>query len=62
MLFFNFSFFNFDDFVTAFAKKVMKKPPAFMVGIKRSNKLIPSYKDLSSRNFWQWNNSPLKKF
>ena len=46
-----FSFFDFDDFPTAFAKNHIKRPPVFMIDIKSSCKLILSHKDLRSRNF-----------
>ena len=33
-----------------------------MMDIKSSYKLLLSHKDLRSRNFWQWNDDPLKIF
>ena len=56
-LLFYFSFFDFDDFLTAFAKNLMKRSPIFMTDIS-SFKLLLSHKDLRSRNFWQWNDGP----
>ena len=61
-LLFYFSFFDFDGFLTAFAKYLMKRPPVFMIDIKSSYKLLLSRKDLRSRNFWQWNDGPLNIF
>ena len=51
MLLFYFSFFDFENFLTAFAKNLMKRPPAFIVEIKSSYKLLLSQKGLRSRNF-----------
>ena len=62
MLLFYFSFFDFENFLTAFAKNLMKRPPAFIVEIKSSYKLLLSQKGLRSRNFWQWNEGPLNIF
>ena len=59
---FYFSFFDFDNILTAFGKDLMKKPPVFMIDIKSSYKLLLSYKDLRSRNFWQWKDGPLNIF
>ena len=53
--FFIFRFINFDDFLTAFVKNLMKRPSVFMIDIKSSYKLLLSHKDLRSRNIWQWN-------
>ena len=50
---FYFSFFDFADFLTAFAKNLMKRPPVFMIDIKSLYKLLLSRNDLRSRNFWQ---------
>ena len=61
-LVFYFSFFNFDDFQTAFAKNLMKKWHVFITDIKSSYKFLLSHKDLRSRNFWQWNDGPLNFF
>ena len=46
-----FIFHFFDDFLTAFAKKLMKKPPVFMIYFKSSYKILLSYKDLRSKNY-----------
>ena len=62
MLLFYFSFFDFANFLTAFAKNLMKRPPVFIIDIKSSYKLLLSRKDLRSRNFWQWNDGPLNIF
>ena len=62
MLLFYFSFVDFDHFLTAFAKNLMKRPPIFIIDIKISYKLLLSQKDLRSRNFWQWNDGPLNIF
>ena len=51
MLLFYFSFLDFDDFVTAFAKNFMKRPPVFMIDVKSLYKLLLSHKNLRSRNF-----------
>ena len=51
-----FSFFHFDDFLTTFAKDLMKKPTIFITNIKSTQNFLHFYKDLRSRNFWQWNN------
>ena len=59
-LVFYFSFFDFDDFPTAFAKSLMKKPSVFITDIKSSYKFLLSHKDLRSRNFWQWNDGTVK--
>ena len=59
---FYFSFFDFDNILTAFGKNLMKKPPVFMIDIKSSYKLLLSYKDLRSKNFWQWKDGPLNIF
>ena len=40
----------------------MKTAPVYMMDIKSSYKLLLSHKDLRSRNFWQWNDGPLKIF
>ena len=61
-LVFYFSFFNFDDFLTTFAKNHMKKWHVFITDIKSSNKFLLSHKHLESRNSWQWNEGPLKFF
>ena len=61
-LVFYFSFFNFDDFLTTFAKNLMKKWYVFITDIKSSYKFLLSHKDLKSRNFWQWNGGPLNFF
>ena len=45
-LVFYFSFFNFDDFLTTFAKNLMKKWYVFTAGIKSSYKFLLSHKDL----------------
>ena len=55
-------FFIFFNFLTTFAKNLMKRPPAFIVDIKSSYKLLLSQKGLRSRNFWQWNDGPLNIF
>ena len=47
--------FNFDDFLTAIVKNLMKRPSVFMIYIKSLYKLLLSHKDLRSRNIWQWN-------
>ena len=60
--FFCFSYFHFDDFLATFTKILMKKPPVFTTYIKSSFKLLLSHQNLRSRNFWQWNDSPLKIF
>ena len=57
-----FSFFDFDNFLTAFSKNLMKKPPVFMIDIKSSYKLLLSHKHLRYRNFWQWNDGCFKFF
>ena len=54
--------FDFDDFLTAFAKNLMSRPPVFMIDIKSFYKLLLFHKDLKSRNFWQWNSGPLNIF
>ena len=54
------SFFHFGDFLTAFDKDLVKKPPVFITNIKNAHNLLHFYKDWKSRNFWQWNNGPLK--
>ena len=46
-----FSLFDFDDFLTAFAKNHIKRPPVFVIDIKSSYKLLLSHKYLRSRNF-----------
>ena len=61
-LVFYFSFFNFEDFQTAFAKNLMKKWHVFITDIKSSYKFLLSHKDLRSRNFSQWNDGPLNFF
>ena len=61
-LLFYFSFFDFDGFLTAFAKYLMKRPPVFMIDVKSSYKLLLSHIDLTSRNFWRWNGGPLNIF
>ena len=61
-LLFYFSFFDFDDFLTPFAKNLMKRPPVYMINIKSSYRLLLSHKDLRSRNLWQWNSGPLNIF
>ena len=48
--FFIFHSIDFDSFLTAFAKNLMKRPPAFMIDIKSLYKLLLSHKDLRSRN------------
>ena len=48
--FFIFHLIDFDDFLTAFAKNLMKRPSVFMIDIKSSYKLLLSHKDLRSRN------------
>ena len=60
--FFIFHFIDFDDFLTTFAKNLMKRPPAFMIDIKSLYKLLLSHKDLRSRNIWQWNDGLLNIF
>ena len=60
--FFIFHFLIFDDFVTAFAKNLMKRPPVFMSHIKRLYKLLLSHKGLESANFGQWNDGLLNVF
>ena len=50
--FFIFHVLIFDDFVIAFAKNLMKRPPVFMSHIKRLYKLL-SHKGLESANFGQ---------
>ena len=50
-LLFYFSFFDFDDFLTVFAKNLMKRTPAFIIDIKCSYKLLLSHKDLMSKIF-----------
>ena len=61
-LLFYFSFFDFDGFLTTFAKYLMKRPPVFMIDVKSSYKLLLSHIDLTSRNFWRWNGGPLNIF
>ena len=61
-LLFYFLLFDFDKFLTAFAKNLMKRPPVFMIDIKSWFKLLLSDKYLRSRNFWQWNDDPLNIF
>ena len=39
-----------------------KKSPVFITNIKSSHNFLHFYRDLRSRNFWQWNESPLKIF
>ena len=61
MLVFCFSIFHFDEFLTTFAKDLIKKNPlVFITNIKINHKFLHFHKDLSSRNFWQWNDGPLK--
>ena len=60
MLVFYFSFNHFDDFLTTFAKDLMKKPPVLITNIK-SSFIINLYKDLRSSNettvfFKKWKN------
>ena len=57
-LLFYFSFYDFDGFLTAFAKNLMKRPPIFMIDIS-SFELLLSHKGLRSRDFWQWSNDLL---
>ena len=59
VLIFYFSFFDFDNFLTAFAEN-LKRPPIFMINMKSWYKLLLSCRDLRSRNFWQWSNGPSK--
>ena len=47
-----FFIFDFDAFLTAFVKNLMKRPPVFMIDIKSSYKLLLSHKNLRSRNFY----------
>ena len=54
-LFFCFSFFHFDDFVTTFPKDFMKKQTIFVTNIKSTHNFLHFQKDLRSKNFWQWN-------
>ena len=54
-----FSFFDFNDILTSFAKNLMEKWHVFITNIKSSYKFLLSHKDLRSRNFWQWNDGPL---
>ena len=62
MSLFYFSFFDFDDFLTIFAKNFMKRSSVFMIDIKSLYKLLLFHKYLRSRNFWQWNDDPLNIF
>ena len=51
MLVFYFSFNHFDDFLTTFAKDLMKKPPVLIAKfIHKSSFIINLYKDLRSSN------------
>ena len=59
-LVFCFSFFHFDDFLTTFAKDLIKKPPVFVTNTKSTHNLLHFHKDLRSRNFWQWSDGSLK--
>ena len=43
-----------------FCKDLTKKPPVFITNTKTFQNFLDFYKDLRSRNFWQWNDSPLK--
>ena len=43
-------------------KNLMRRPPIYIMHVKSSYKLLLSHKDLRSRNFWQWNDSPLNIF
>ena len=52
-LVFCFSFFHFDDFLTTFAKYLIKKPPVFKTNIKSTHNFLHFHKDLGSRNFWK---------
>ena len=61
MLLFYFSFFDFDNFLTAFPKNLIKMPAIFMIDIKSLYELLLRHKDLRSRNFWQWNDGPFLK-
>ena len=61
-LVFYFSFFNFDDFLTTFAKNLMIKWHVFITDIKSSYKFLLSHKDFRSRNFWQWDGGLLNFF
>ena len=58
MLVLYFSFYHFDDFLTAFAEDFMKKQPVFIMNIKSSDKFLVSHINLRSRNLSQWNDSP----
>ena len=60
-LLFYFSFFDFDDFLTAFPKNLIKMPAIFMIDIKSLYELLLCHKDLRSRNFWQWNDGSFLK-
>ena len=62
MLLFCFSFLDFDDVLTTFAKNLMKRPAVFTIDIKSSFKLLLSHKELRTRNFWQWNDGPFNIF
>ena len=50
-LVFSFSFFDFDNFLTAFAKNFMKKTAVFITDIEISCKFLLFEEDLRSRNF-----------
>ena len=56
-LVFYFSVFHFDNFLTSFAKDLMKKPTIFITNIKSTHNFLHFHKDLGSRNFWQWNDA-----
>ena len=59
-LVFYFSVFHFDNFLTSFAKDLMKKPTIFITNIKSTHNFLHFHKDLRSRNFWQWNDGPFR--
>ena len=54
-LIFYFSILHFDDFLTTFAKNLMRKPTIFITNIKITHNFLHFHQDLRSRNFWQWN-------
>ena len=59
-LVFCFSLFHLDNFLTAFAKDLIKKPPVFITNIESNHNFLRFHKDLRYRNFWQWSDGPLK--
>ena len=48
--FFIFHVLIFDDFVTAFAKNLIERPPVFIIHIKSLYKLLLFHEDLRSTN------------